>query len=102
MRPPHFRLRTLMIAVAVVGVGLTLAERHRRFQRLAAYHATKEGELRSLGGGLAPPMSLIDGNSGAMVVDEWDYHVRLRRKYERAARCPWLSVEPDPPSPSEH
>jgi hypothetical protein len=27
------------------------------------------------------------------------YHSRMRRKYERAARFPWLPVEPDPPEP---
>jgi hypothetical protein len=27
------------------------------------------------------------------------YFEQLRLKYERAARYPWLSVEPDPPSP---
>ncbi len=28
-----------------------------------------------------------------------DYHAQLRRKYERAARYPWLAVVPDPPKP---
>jgi hypothetical protein len=28
-----------------------------------------------------------------------DYHAKLRKKYERAARYPWLPVEPDPPEP---
>lgn len=28
-----------------------------------------------------------------------DYHACLREKYERAARYPWLPVEPDPPEP---
>ena len=27
------------------------------------------------------------------------YHAALRRKYERAARYPWLPVPPDPPEP---
>lgn len=27
------------------------------------------------------------------------YHTSLRQKYERAARYPWLPVEPDPPEP---
>jgi len=27
------------------------------------------------------------------------YYQSLRRKYERAARYPWLPVEPDPPEP---
>jgi hypothetical protein len=28
-----------------------------------------------------------------------EYHAALVRKYRRAARYPWLSVEPDPPGP---
>ena len=28
-----------------------------------------------------------------------DYHGTVRRKYERAARYPWLAVAPDPPEP---
>jgi hypothetical protein len=28
-----------------------------------------------------------------------DYHAVMRQKYERAARRPWLRVEPDPPEP---
>ena len=27
------------------------------------------------------------------------YHAAMARKYERAARYPWLPVEPDPPEP---
>ena len=27
------------------------------------------------------------------------YHQKLRIKYERAARSPWLAIEPDPPLP---
>ena len=27
------------------------------------------------------------------------HHAALRSKYERAARYPWLPVEPDPPEP---
>jgi hypothetical protein len=27
------------------------------------------------------------------------YHESLARRYERAARYPWLPVEPDPPEP---
>ena len=28
-----------------------------------------------------------------------DYQAALKTKYERAARYPWLPVEPDPPAP---
>ena len=29
-----------------------------------------------------------------------DYHAGLQAKYERAARYPWLPVEPDRPEPN--
>ncbi len=29
------------------------------------------------------------------------WHLALSRKYERAARSPWLPVAPDPPNPSK-
>jgi hypothetical protein len=31
--------------------------------------------------------------------EEIEYFTRLKLKYERAARYPWLTVEPDPPLP---
>jgi hypothetical protein len=35
----------------------------------------------------------------ASISRESEYHTRLILKYERAARYPWLWVEPDPPEP---
>ena len=29
----------------------------------------------------------------------WEWHQRMKEKYERAARSPWLAVEPDTPRP---
>jgi hypothetical protein len=34
-----------------------------------------------------------------LMMDRADHHASLARKYERAARYPWLPVEPDPPEP---
>jgi hypothetical protein len=31
--------------------------------------------------------------------EEIEYFIHLKHKYERAARYPWLPVEPDPPEP---
>jgi hypothetical protein len=33
------------------------------------------------------------------LVEQIDYHAELRRKYERAAIQPWISVAPDQPEP---
>jgi hypothetical protein len=100
-----------MLAVAIVGiligVGLEVGRRSRRFARLADYHTNAAlehfGALMALGG--EPP--LRDVRSA-----EWGpvrylhrekalvrYHSELTEKYQRAARYPWLPVEPDPPEP---
>jgi hypothetical protein len=92
MRLPRFRLRALMIAVAAVALLLGLwagIERRRAdFRRIARYHS-----FRNLG-------LLVDSRSLTPLElrqDEW--HHALYLKYQRAARYPWLSVEPDPPEP---
>lgn len=33
------------------------------------------------------------------MMDRAEHHELLARKYEQAARHPWLPVEPDPPEP---
>jgi hypothetical protein len=76
-----------MVAVAVVASLFGLAERSQRFSAVADLH---------------------DGQSEASVKtpDErrrlalWNaYNRAMCRKYRRAARYPWLPVEPDPPGP---
>jgi hypothetical protein len=101
-----------MIAVAIVailmGAGLGLGRRSHRFARLSAYHANAALEhfhtVMALGGW--PPqlqeLSLADlarvrivHRVRALV----NYHSALAQKYDRAARYPWLPVEPDLPGP---
>jgi hypothetical protein len=36
----------------------------------------------------------------ALMKAEASYYARLRAKYERAARYPWLAIEPDPQPPT--
>jgi hypothetical protein len=111
MRMPRFRVRTLMIVVAVLALPLGLCmERRSRFLRLAAEHARE-----AYRGGSALPM--IFDNSGPeprycddsgrelsaseaeqrIALNSW--HDSLALKYRRAAASPWLPVEPDPPEP---
>jgi hypothetical protein len=124
MRIPRvrFTIRLLMIAVAVVGVFLTVARLvylWRRYEALAAIHASKEVTYVRQAQGcerkhdwcaqqatLQPP-SARDGTwerlATASGVSAHDlrrlaaYESRLKRKYERAARHPWLLVTPDLP-----
>jgi hypothetical protein len=89
MRPPRFRLRTLMIVVAIVGIVFGLA------RRSAVYHQQAERQLQIL--------EMEDFPSGPNDPLHFnlfiEYHVRLMDKYNRAARYPWFPVPPDPPPP---
>jgi hypothetical protein len=49
MKMPRFRLRTLMVAVAVVAVVMGLVVRRVYCRRLAAYHELKEWAYRQRG-----------------------------------------------------
>jgi hypothetical protein len=111
MQAPRMTTRRWMVAVAIVailmGVGLDVGRRSRRFARLAADHSNAALEhfhtLMTLGG---PPL-LADipptepgplrslHRENALV----SYHSALTKKYQRAARYPWLPVAPEPPKP---
>lgn len=72
-----------MIAVAVLAIllaiGVRLWRRSGRFSRLATLH---------YGHGLMSSST-----------KKIEYYLGLERKYRRAARYPFLPVEPDPPIP---
>jgi hypothetical protein len=101
-----------MVAVAIVailiGVGLELSRRSRRFARLAADHSN--GALEHFGtlmafGGEPPPRR--DVPPAGLGPDRYlhrarallRHHSALTEKYLRAARYPWLPVAPDPLEP---
>ena len=134
---PRFRLRTLMVAVAVVGLGIAaerLRERSRRFAEFARNNASqaascdrtgREAEAMAaalLAGLIKPPPRVLDAlkrdlktGDDSVAAARWAgmqrqgaarmaryvaYYSALQRKYERAARHPWLPVPPDPPRPN--
>jgi hypothetical protein len=84
---PRLTTRHLLVLVALVGLALgSVAWMQRRaasFRGVAAHHRSR---IILVG----PPSSLFD-----LTV----YHMEMAQKYERAARYPWLLVEPDPPEP---
>jgi hypothetical protein len=95
----RFGVQRMMIAIAIVGVlvwaGIML-RRSAEYRAIAAQHASTEKYWSTVGSQATEP--LIDG--GSWTRDERVKFFRdLRLKYERAARYPWLSVEPDPPFP---
>ena len=85
---PRFTVRRLMVAVAIVALlsGMErLRQRSVAFSSMANYHVIKNS---CWAGKYAK-----DYEKGAA------YHSLMWQKYDRAARYPWLSVEPDPPKP---
>jgi hypothetical protein len=114
MHMPRLRLRALMIAVAILALlafGESMRRRRERYLGLAAGHAAMEWvrATRVRAARATPPVGI--GGSGASLLDLGGtdleaveqatafakYHAAMRRKYERAARYPWLAVEPDLP-----
>lgn len=104
----RFRIRTLMIAVAVAGVALgTFIERRTRFLRRAEHHrsqivAVDYSAPKYAGDCGVPIVDRTDGQ-GRVLSDQQlrrdDWHRGLAWKYSVAAGHPWLPVPPDPPQP---
>jgi hypothetical protein len=103
-----------MIAVAVVALllgGEMMRRRRQRYREQADFHAFAEAfcarDVRMARatppappGGTAASLLNLDGADRTAVEQAASaaaYHAAMKRKYERAARYPWLSVEPDPP-----
>jgi hypothetical protein len=118
MRPPRFRLRTLLVAVAVaavmLGVIVPMVRLRARYSERAAGHG---GSAQFY---LEHARAADQGHGGCMKIGARgsiqeikaayrrvapkyrriaDYHSLMARKYERASRYPWLPVPPDPPPP---
>jgi hypothetical protein len=112
MQLPRMTTRRWMTAVAVVallmGAGLGVGRRSWRFARLSAHHTNAAlehfGTQMALGGW---PPQLQDLSFAELARVQIlcraralvNYHSGLTQKYERAARYPWLPVEPDLPEP---
>ena len=122
MRLPRMTTRRWMIAVAVVGLliggcigGVRLKRWHDHFLHRARYHALMEvanwkaehahHELGLQFYGLDPGSESVravraKGSRNIAFFSRMAiYHAAMDRKYEYAARHPWLQVEPDPPPP---
>jgi hypothetical protein len=88
---PRFTVRRLMVAVAIIGsaLGITI-ERRERFRWIAVHHRA------------AVPQHIPGIMPLGMEDKDWrliEWHESMARKYEHAARYPWLPVAPDPPEP---
>jgi hypothetical protein len=97
---PRFTVRRLMVAVAIVGLGLGWIEvRRKQFTSMALDHYRKFREPcdeEGFGVSSTPPIS----EERRVVLRERDaYHQAMCDKYHQAARDPWLPVTHDPPEP---
>jgi hypothetical protein len=111
MRLPRLRfsVRLLMAIVAVLAATLGGFVEYHRLKRIAAEyrakaedHAGVEKTLRAIIEQTGPnsPVDISPGpglrSRRFTAKTVADFEAALSRKYERAARYPWLSVEPDP------
>jgi hypothetical protein len=102
-----------MVVVAVIGLmiggGVWLKQRRDYFLSLAQSHQKEVAASTVRGKSLK---SRLGSTSGLTIeeimdlnrdydrmMDRADHHALLARKYENAARQPWLPVGPDPPEP---
>jgi hypothetical protein len=113
MRLPRMRFTVRRMMIVVVGVGLltgvgrAMGQRSARFRMLSEKHwaehwdgaiVFRSGDVEGTGpdsGEQNPAIVEIRRRVAAQQV----FHRRMAEKYERAARYPWLGVEPDPPEP---
>jgi hypothetical protein len=111
MRVPRLRftLRWMLIVVAISGVSMASAIVSHRYQRIAKRHHAKLDfySIRSMSVVVDPTCKHLAFCSGQWLCKPCDakvnrlliYHMKLIRKYERAAYYPWLAVASDPPEP---
>jgi hypothetical protein len=115
MKRHRITLRKLMIAVALAALaswGVVLWERSRRFADEACKHF-RRFQVCTINRDGAPLNSEAPRPTWDQLSDHekeqrvgWNrwvlYEKQLVRKYQRAARFPWITVEEDPPPPSDY
>jgi hypothetical protein len=113
MRLPRMTTRRWMVAVAVIGLMIggwvRLEQRRDYFLSLAQSHQKEVASYTARGMALKSRLGYTSGMTDKEIMhlyrvydrmmDRADHHESLARKYERAARYPWLPAVPDPPEP---
>jgi hypothetical protein len=117
MRLPRMTTRRWMVVVAVVAMALggyfyavTLKRSRDNYLEMARLYSGFEAYAREILARGELPYLHIEREDGRhspedqrdfreAMLREIDHYAALARKYERAARYPWLPVEPDLPEP---
>jgi hypothetical protein len=116
MTPPRvrFTVRRMIVAVAVIALAFWMvrlwAARQLYLQKAAKHAGFRANVLRSPNSIAYWESRWTDQREGKPARYPWPagppfvpalakYHDAMRMKYERAARYPWLPIEPDPPEP---
>lgn len=115
MRLPRYRLRTLLVALAIAGLTLGIVSelivRRDRFRELAADHASQVhgvvGVHENFGRTRMGRFTWLDRTTGEDLSEQQRHRIQLRnqwhhslsQKYLTSAASPWLPVGPDPPEP---
>ena len=103
MRLPRVRItvRRMMVAVAIVALGLAVVRWMRSMDALSAnYHHRALSHYVKLSNDHFLMLQLPDDPRD----DKWldrrkTYRRAMAEKWNRAALFPWLPIEPDPPEP---
>jgi hypothetical protein len=98
-----------MLVVALAGLAMgggVWSYRMWHLSRYYAYHAQFNRECVGVRRHIVDKEEIAgpripEPTMEALLALEAAHHASLARKYERAARYPWLSLEPDPPEPKE-
>lgn len=100
MRPPSFRVRSLMLAVALAALllwGAMMGIRSYNSYRLASGYGMQERAWREIA---ARRLRLKDDPGGVEFRSQCvEYFAQLTAKYRRAMWRPWMPVAPDPHAP---
>ena len=113
MRLPRMTMWRWLLVVAAIGLmiggGILLKQRRDYFRSLVQSHQKEVDASNARGNGLKARIGRTSETDREEILrlhrdyermtDRAEHHSLLVRKYERAARYPWLLVEPDPPEP---
>jgi hypothetical protein len=93
----RFTVRTMMVLVAVAGLTSGVVVWHGRMRRLSALYEMRAAIYITNHISWNHTREMRERKRPKSAREKW--RDEMAEKYTRAARYPWLPVEPDPPPP---